>query len=239
MSLLVTVLFVGLSFYSCGDDNEKEPDEPTDITVNDLVGTWYGVDDEMGYAINEDGTGIGYEYDTERGYDLVHDAWRVTCSVRNGQIRLRDIDNNEDLICDIVSLKDNTLKVTYDDGGDTERLTLKRESAAGPGDVDDFDRSKFVGSWFQQDKGDDLLYVLNADGTGKGYELDINHAVRDYWTITWSVRRNSITITEEDGDSYSYKVTMIAPNFMVIEEDYDDDYYFTRVDSSFLNNWAK
>lgn len=65
--LWLAVLSVCILFPSCGDDDNDDNGSSSDVSVQQLlIGTWEGMDDTdiLRYSFRSDGTGYGYEAET-------------------------------------------------------------------------------------------------------------------------------------------------------------------------------
>lgn len=83
--------------------------------------------------------------------------------------------------------------------------------------------SRIVGTWYCGESADDfdMMYVFNADGTGKGYK-----GYRDTWDIVYRYEETTgiltiIEVGEEDIDSYL--VEFINNDTVVTYEIHDDE----------------
>ena len=82
--------------------------------------------------------------------------------------------------------------------------------------------SRIVGTWYCGESADDfdMMYVFNADGTGKGYE-----GYKDTWDIVYRYEESTgiLTIIETgDGDIDYYLVEFINNDTVVTYEIHDD-----------------
>ena len=102
---IILVVFMGVGFVSCGDDNEEEKDGSASI-----VGTWvcdFHVETDYIICFKADGT--GYDYFTEDGLD--EDDY-FSYKVRGDKITLYYHDSDDDVT------------IEYDLSSDGKQLTL-------------------------------------------------------------------------------------------------------------------
>lgn len=88
-----------------------------------------------------------------------------------------------------------------------------------------------IGEWEREDGSEEKVadgYIFYKNGTG--IEWEDNGYKRSEWEIEWSYSNNKLTITDEDGDKYTYQVKLekgkIKDTMTLTEKDGEYTYTF-------------
>ena len=207
LSMMLMAVVAVFAFTACGDDDGGDKGNGNQVTPEQLLGTWYGVDENSSTKINifvMDFTSVGSGNYTE--YKAKADEnWNprqpqsasMTWTLSNGTLNA-DV-NGVTRKGDILSLNGNTIKVRrYLDNGHTDEIVMTRVNSANEvvqifqqmvaektgGQGGDINSSDLVGSW-------DAV-AFTPEGKSR---IVLDRKNEDHWPycLRWVLTKDEIT----------------------------------------------
>ena len=139
MYMCMMLLAATLTFTACGSDDDDDNgggQGGSSITANQILGTWYGVDENSServnifvVTLNQNGQGVYSEYKAKakNNWATERQSTNMTWTLLNGTLSMTA--NGETLKGDLLSLNGNSLRVKrYLGDGKTDVITLTRVS---------------------------------------------------------------------------------------------------------------
>ena len=139
MYMCMMLLAATLTFTACGSDDDDDNgggQGGSSITANQILGTWYGVDENsservniFAVTLNSNGQGVYSEYKAKakNNWTTERQSTNMTWTLSNGTLSMTA--NGSTLKGDLLSLKGNSLQVKrYLGDGKTDVITLTRVS---------------------------------------------------------------------------------------------------------------
>ena len=138
MSLMLCMVFGSMAFVSCDDDDDDDAAPDTSITANQILGCWYGIDENTSERVGafvvklqDGGRGVYAEYKARAKHDwepegaqveiewqLTNGTLTMTCE-RNGEVMERK--------ADLLKLSGNKMNIRrYLEEGQTDQMTIER-----------------------------------------------------------------------------------------------------------------
>lgn len=143
MYMCMMLLAATLTFTACGSDDDEETgggQEGSTITESQILGTWYGIDENSSDRINifvmtfkANGTGTYSEYKakSKNNWQTEKQSANMTWTLKNGTLNATVTVEGQAITRkgDLLKLDGNTIKVKrYLDDGNTDVITLTRVS---------------------------------------------------------------------------------------------------------------
>ena len=145
MYMCMMLLAATLTFTACGSDDDDDNgggQGGSDITANQILGTWYGIDENtserinifiMTFTSNGRGTYSEYKAKAKNNWQIETQSADMTWTLQNGTLNATVTKDGKAVTRkgDLLKLNGNTLTVKrYLDEGDTDVMTLTRASGA-------------------------------------------------------------------------------------------------------------
>ena len=144
MYMCMMLLATTLTFTACGDDDDDNGggQQGSTITENQILGTWYGIDENtserinifiMTFNSNHQGTYSEYKAKAKNNWQIENQSANMTWTLTNGTLNATVTIEGEAVTRkgDLLKLDGNTLTVRrYLDDGKTDVVTLTRASGA-------------------------------------------------------------------------------------------------------------
>ena len=146
MYMCLMALAATFTFTACGDDDDDNPSgggqEGSTITENQILGTWYGIDENtserinifiMTFTNNGNGTYSEYKAKAKNNWQIEKQSADMKWTLQNGTLNATVTVEGKAMTRkgDLLKLNGNTLTVRrYLDEGETDIVTLTRASGA-------------------------------------------------------------------------------------------------------------
>ena len=145
MYMCMMLLAATLTFTACGSDDDDDNgggQGGASITENQILGTWYGIDENtserinifvMTFTANHQGTYSEYKAKAKNNWQIETKSANMTWTLQNGTLNATVTMDGQSVTRkgDLLELKGNTIKVRrYLGEGETDVVTLTRASGA-------------------------------------------------------------------------------------------------------------